>query len=136
MQLGLTWFRANLSDSTMYFLYLQNSASFSWCILFFIANKISLSVKLFKVAGKYLDLASTNIRQPHDAHTIGVQPARSEATAASSFSLDLSHECRTIAVRTTCDSLAFVARQPQEYYKTYDNCKISHNSCAAALRQT
>ena len=40
-----------------------NSASFSWFVLFSIPNKRSLVVKLIKFAGKYLDLASTNIGQ-------------------------------------------------------------------------
>ena len=38
-----------------------NSASFSWFVLFSIPNKRSLVVKLIKLAGKHLDLASKNI---------------------------------------------------------------------------
>ena len=44
-----------------------------------------------------------------NACTIGVQGAQREAMAASNFPLNLSHEGRTIAAQTTCDSLAFVS---------------------------
>ena len=59
----LTKFRANLPDSIMNSFTCTNSAWFSWFVLklFSITNKRSLVVKLFKFAGKYLYLASTNI---------------------------------------------------------------------------
>ena len=53
----------NLPDSTMNSCTCINSASFPWLVLFSIPTKRSLVVKLFKFAGKYLDLASTNIGQ-------------------------------------------------------------------------
>ena len=53
----------NLSDFTMNSCTFINCASFSWFVLFSIPNKRSLVVKLFKFAGKYLVLASTNIGQ-------------------------------------------------------------------------
>ena len=59
----LTSFRANLPGSTLNSCTCINSASFSWFVLFSIPNKRSLVVRLFKFAGKYLDLASTNIGQ-------------------------------------------------------------------------
>ena len=48
---------------------------------------------------------------------------------------EVSHEGRKVVARRTCCCLAFDARLPQECYEAYDNCILSHSSCATVAQQ-